>query len=283
MIRLKSYIHRIKESILDGFCQWCEVLIVAAIPIFFYDSHIADVLQANENIKPNGYEFLFHYAVRNGDFAVCVFLMVMVVKFFYEIHDKKLLNVGIHYHDHSMLYYRLCNKILGYKKCCLVRVPVDKQFCLVMNDCFDEYDDGGESSYKINENENIKEEVLCTNDYNKVINLCIEDTYPIEDKYIPKELRNNTTIKISRYEKQYHGIRYDSEKLADKVAYVIGNLPNGEYTVNVMATTNVRNTIRIAQAVFKTGGRGKVEHLNVYKQLDGNKNKWEFSSPTKVF
>ena len=64
---------------------------------------------------------------------------------------------------------------------------------------------------------------------------------------------------------------------------IIKSLPEGKYTVNIMATTNVRNTIRIANDVFKTGGRGNIEHLNVYKQKGGCENKWGFSSGMKVF
>ena len=95
--------------------------------------------------------------------------------------------------------------------------------------------------------------------------------------------RRYISNQISRYIETLQGIRCDSKQLANVVAMIIQNLPTSKYTINIMVTTNVRNTIRIARDVFKTGGRGNIEHLNVYKQKGGNENKWEFSCPMKVF
>lgn len=279
----KSYFRKKLDDFKDGFWQWCQILLIAAIPIFFLESHIADNILVNDKVKADGVELLVYYAVRQGDLAVSILLTLMLIKFFYKIHDKKLLNVGMLYHDHGVWYYRFCANLLGYKRCSLIRVPIDMQFQLVMNDCFDEYDDGGDDTYKRIEHEDIQIKRIHSTNCGRVINLCIEDTYPIKEEYIPDELKQNETIMISRYTEEQRGIRCDSKSLVEKVAKTITDLPEGRYTVNIMATTNVRNTIRIAKDVFKTGGRGNVSCLNVYRQPNGSDNKWEFSCPTKVF
>ncbi|MDD6133654.1 MAG: hypothetical protein PUB49_02930 [Selenomonadaceae bacterium] len=268
---------------MDSLWQWIQIIMIFTIPILLWKSNIADIIQVGNKVKANSIELLIYYAVRHGDLAVSIFLMFMLVKIFYKINEKKTLNIGIRYHDHSMIYYRFCAILLGYRKCSLLRVPIGMQFRLVMNDCFEEYDDGGDATYRTIEEESISIRTIGTTDYGGEINLCIEDTYPIKDEYIPLDLQRNKTIKISRYKEIQQGIRCDSKKLIDAVAMIIKSLPEGKYTVNIMATTNVRNTIRIANDVFKTGGRGNIEHLNVYKQKGGCENKWGFSSGMKVF
>lgn len=279
----KSYLRKMLDDFKDASWQWCQILMIPAIPVFFLWNHITGIILVNDKVKADSMELLVFYAVRQGDFAVSILFVLMLIRLFYKIHDKKMLNVGMQYHDHGICYYRLCAHLLGYKRCSLVRVPIDMQFKLVMNDCFDEYDDGGDDTYKRIEQETIQVKSIHSSNCRREINLCIEDTYPIKEEYIPDELRRNETIIVSRYTEDQQGIRCDSKALVEKVAMTIKNLPEGRYTVNIMATTNVRNTIRIARDVFKTGGRGNVSCLKVYKQPNGSDNRWEFSCPTKVF
>lgn len=50
-----------------------------------------------------------------------------------------ILNKGSDYHDHYYVSYCFCRYVLGYKKCCLTRVPIYMQFKLVLADLFPEY------------------------------------------------------------------------------------------------------------------------------------------------
>ena len=280
---LKLHFHKYYNDFCDSLWQCCQLFLIVLIPIYFTNSSVADIINVNDKINVNGVEILIYYAVRQGDFVVSLFFVLMLIRLYYKINENKLLNVGMRYHDHSMIYYHLCAKLLGYNKCSLVRVPIGMQFRLVLNDCFEEYDDGGDDVYAIGDKEDIKEKEIESTNCSRIINICIEDTYPINVAYIPSDLRRNKTIIISRYMESRKGIRSYSQALVDKVALIINNLSDDKYTVNIMATTNVRNTIRIARDVFKVGCRGKVEHLNVYQQPNGSENRWEFSCPMKVF
>ncbi len=282
-IIIENFYYRCKERFFDALPQIVQLLLFFIFPVFIYNMHVANMLESRDKINIEVSDILAFFIVEYGDYASVILAVISVIRLFHWLNKNKMLNIGNRYHDHSMIYYRLCATLLGYKKCSLVRVPIDKQFCLVVNDCFEEYDDGGDLAYSTNEDVNIKIEILDSINCNMVINLCIEDTYPIKNEYIPTELRLNKTIKISRYDDNQLGIRCYSRKFVDKVTSVIKQLPEGKYSVNIMATTNVRHTMRIAQDIFKTGGRGNIEHLFVYRQLHGHENRWEFSSPTKVF
>ena len=131
---MKKFFYKQFNDLCDAFWQLCQFFLMAFIPIFFLNSHVTNIIQVNDKIKPNSIELLIYYAVRQGDFVVSLFFVLTLIKFYHKMNENKLLNTGMRYHDHSMLYYQLCAKLLGYKKCSLVRVPIGMQFRLIMND-----------------------------------------------------------------------------------------------------------------------------------------------------
>ena len=85
----KSYFRKMLNDFIDAFWQGCQILMIFVIPFFFLGSHIADIILVNDKVKADGMELLVYYAVRQGDFAISFILMLMLIKFFYKIHEKK--------------------------------------------------------------------------------------------------------------------------------------------------------------------------------------------------
>lgn len=60
--------------------------------------------------------------------------------------------------------------------------------------------------------------------------------------------------------------RYNSPELVQKVVNEVRNLPPSIKKVNVYATTNPQNTMKIAQDAFKLGERGNLDLITVFQQ-----------------
>lgn len=118
----------------------------------------------------------------SGNFIVgLAFFLTALIKF-RKSNSEKIFNSINFYQNYSYFWYWVCGKILGFKKCNLVRVPIFMQFKLVTRQTFENYLVGDNYG---NKKEKIK---IITNTSNKAstINLILSDTYPIELSQLPK-------------------------------------------------------------------------------------------------
>lgn len=155
-------------------------------------------------------------------------------------------------------------KVLGIKKCNLILVPIYMQFKLVVENIFKDYPlDEADFPVIEDEPECIVKKKNMRADLSE-INLILEDTYVIESNQIPFRKKTLPTIKISRNIGNSH-TRHFSPKFVNAVSEEIRKLPQ-VYIVNIYATTNPMNTVRIIRSTFKMADRGNIQHVFVYQQ-----------------
>lgn len=171
-----------------------------------------------------------------------------------------ILNKGSDYHDHYYVSYCFCRYVLGYKKCCLTRVPIYMQFKLVLADLFPEYlyTDG------IHELESDMISVVRSGECNDTVNLIISDTYRIDRGQLPGSVQGFASIYVGR--QTIDKVRYHNEDLVKSVVETVRSLPPSVVNVNVFATTNPWNTYDIAKEAFATGSRDAIERVYVFQQ-----------------
>ena len=170
------------------------------------------------------------------------------------------------YHDYPFFWYWFCARILGIKKCNLILVPIYMQFKLVIEDIFDEYPlDEDDFPVIKDEADSDVEEINMDMDMElSEMNLILEDTYVIESRQIPFSKKDLPTIKISRNINNNH-TRHFSPKFIQKISEEIRKLPQIN-RINIYATTNPMNTLRIIRTTFKMADRGNIDHIFVYQQ-----------------
>lgn len=105
------------------------------------------------------------------------------------------------------------------------------------------------------------------------INLILSDTYKINFKQLPKNIRNFTTIEVDRSAKDSN--RVESEEFVKKVVSIIRKLPLSISEINIFSTTNALHTYKISKEVFMTGGRDVIRHIYVFQQSDVGKKIFE--------
>ena len=200
-----------------------------------------------------------------------IFLIILIVALDWFVREKinkdKVMNWGNRYHDYPYWWYLYCAKVLGFKQCSLIRVPIYMQFKLIVNDVFDNYPFDENLFREMEDESEIK---IDTRDITGagVINLILEDTYPIKLEQIPVEKRALPLIRISRNDAE-HLERHYSRKFVEAVANQMRHLDAG-VSIDVYATTNPKNTKYIVEEAFKMGGRGNISHLYVYQQSSEN-------------
>ena len=169
--------------------------------------------------------------------------------------------------------YWYCAKILGFKKCNLVQVPIHTQFELIIRGVFNEYP-LNDADFPEVQGESISVK-KANEEYNsKEINLILEDTYPISEKQIPKAKRVLRTTTVSRNDGKSVG-RHFSQSFIEAIINAARELPN-DCTVNVFATTNPKNTVHIARRAFMLAERGNIAHLYVFQQKKSTKRSFEY-------
>ncbi|WP_311467971.1 hypothetical protein [uncultured Abiotrophia sp.] len=223
-----------------------------------------------------GNNMIYYALMKLGNGAIGLALAIWVrSKRIIKINKEKTINKGQRYHNKPYWWFWVCSKVLGYKKCNLVGVPIYTQCRLIFRDTFEEYpfnnnyfpqqDSEVEVKYKN------KNEVLSR----KHITLIIEDTYPIYDEQIPQKYREYYTIIVSRL-RNYSGKRVYSKKLVENVNEVIRelNVELNEITLNIFSTTNPKHTYEIMREAVPQGQRGNVKHINVFQQRDDKDRKF---------
>lgn len=207
----------------------------------------------------------YYYLMISGNWTIGFLIAVYVLfNFIRKSNKEKIYNKGNIYHNKPYWWYWLCSKILGYKKCNLILVPIYTQYKLILRDTFEEYpfkeDVFPQKEYQINVERKINE----TNHNSKDINLIIQDTYPISYNQIPSNFKTNMTISVKRVSLKF-GERVYSKELVDTIIEEIRKLNDG-VTLNIFSTTNPKNTFEIVKKAISLAERGNVTHVNVFQQ-----------------
>ena len=279
---------RLLERITDKNRQLFEVLILVAVAIIPSLFDFQAVIAVSNAPELDPLSLLTYYAGKSGNLVIGAFLAIAVLHYLRKANSKKAINCnGNYYHEHGMLWYQFCSKVLGYRTCCLARVPIAVQFKLVLHDVFDEYTFGAIDPISEEESDSVAIDQLAAKDGQQEqkarVNLLISDTYPINLELLPEECRSNETIVIRRTANETSSTRRYSPKLVDAVTNLVRQLPMGS-EVSIFATTNPKNTYEIVEKAFKTGGRDNLNALYVYKQQDGkSKDAWRFVKATKIY
>lgn len=216
---------------------------------------------SNTDTSPDN--VLWHLALSYGRPALAVLFVFLLLSGVRKWNAEYVMNKDSNYHDYAYIWYWFCSKVLGIKKCNLILVPISMQFKLILRGTFPEYPLEPDDYPVVQDELDCKITTENKDAGNYEINLLIEDTYEISDFQIPKEKRNNQTIKVSRYNGT--NIRHFSQKLIDAVNGVVHQkkrIPR----LNVFATTNPMNSKHLASSVFAQGGRGNISHLYVFQQ-----------------
>lgn len=240
--------------------------IVGLFIVFFLPSILKVSSMVTETIKieasKDWQDFVFYFAWSKGDWAIGVFFFVATLFLIRRINKICLFNKGDHYKNYPYTWYWICAKILGYRKCNLILVPISMQFKLVIRDTFEEYHCG---TYSHKDNDIISIEKSNMNEQVEEVNLIIADTYPLFMDQIPVSKRKFPTIQVSRNNKNDSN-RYDSPQLVQAVVNEVRMLPSNLKNINVYATTNPLNTVNMVNNAFKLGERGNVDMISVFQQ-----------------
>lgn len=241
------------------------IMIVAIILPFILDipSWFSEYLN-NHNPEPTVGSFVPYFLLKAGNIAIAIGLLIITHMNIRKYNKDFIMNNDNVYHDYPFGWYWFCAKVLGIKKCNLILVPIYMQFKLVIGNVFQEYP-LEENDFPIMENEPTCTVVKENMDVDlKEVNLIFEDTYVIEAKQIPIRKQTLPTIKISRNNNNSH-TRHFSPQFVDAIIEEVRKLPH-IYAVNVYATTNPMNTLRIACSAFRMADRGNIDHVFVHQQ-----------------
>ncbi|MBQ4069440.1 MAG: hypothetical protein IJC76_09340 [Lachnospiraceae bacterium] len=253
-----------------------QVIIIVSAFFVPYVLNVAEKIQRIfENTTIDFDNVKYYYIMKMGNGVIGIILMLLVLfNIVRKSNQDCCLNKGNHYHEHSYLGYFVCAKVLGYKKCNLVRVPIYMQFKLIIRDTFNDYFVGQDEDYNFVEDENIKTKGLA-NEYTSSVNLVLSDTYPISNGMLPASTSNLSTIWIIRTDSKKM-LRTFSKKYCNTIKEIVSGLPNNVGTINLYSTINPKHSLWIANNVFKLAGRGQVKMLKIFPQSNKNGN-WNFS------
>lgn len=250
------------------------ILIIAFLLPYMLDipSWFGDYLRDHKP-EPEIRNFLPYYILKAGNMAIALGLLSTMLIVIRRYNKEFVMNNDNVYHDYPYGWYWFCAKVLGIKKCNLILVPIYMQFKLVIGNIFQDYP-LDETEFPV-----IETEPDCTIEMNNMstdfseINLILEDTYVIESKQIPFRKKSLPTIKISRNDGNSH-TRHFSPQFVNAVSEEIRRLPQVNI-VNIYATTNPMNTIRISRSAFRMADRGNIDHVFVYQQKRSGMRKFD--------
>ncbi len=250
------------------------ILIIAFfLPYLFNVAGIISGLFNNTQVDFDNIKY--YYAMKMGNGMIGILLVLLILfKFIRKSNEDYCLNRGNYYHEHYYLGYLFCAKVLGYKKCSLVRTPIYMQFKLVIRDTFNEYSIGTEEDYNVVDDEDIEIRGI-SDSYTSSVNLVLSDTYPISKGMLPASTSNLSTIWIVRMDSNKM-VRTFSKKFCDTIKEIVSGLPNNVETIHLFSTLNPRHCLWIANNVFKMAGRCQVKNLIIFPQSNKNGN-WNFA------
>lgn len=224
-------------------------------------------LTASQNLK----DYIFYFVWNKGNIAIGIFLFVLTLFIMRKWNENYMFNKGDEYKNYPYFWYWICAKFFGYTECNLILVPIYLQFKLVIRDTFSKYYCG---EFEKKDNDIVSVKKLNFSNSSDELNMIIADTYPLQETQIPRDKRLKPTIIISRDNVVDHN-RYNSPELVQKVVNEVRNLPSSIKKVNIYATTNPYNTMKIAQDAFKLGERSNVDLITVFQQKRTGSRKFE--------
>ena len=253
--------------------QMLTLVITFFVPYFVNVAGIIKGIFANTPVDFDNVKY--YYVMKMGNGVIGIILMLLLLfKCIRKSNENYCLNKGNYYHEHFYLGYLFCAKVLGYKKCSLVRTPIYMQFKLVINDTFNEYSVGEDDDYNVVEDENI-EVIGISDSYTSSVNLILSDTYPISKGMLPASTSNLSTIWIVRIDSKKL-VRTFSKSFCATTKEIVSGLPNNVETIHLFSTLNPKHSLWIANNVFKMAGRCQVKALKVFQQFHKSGN-WNFA------
>lgn len=203
----------------------------------------------------------YYYLMQSGNWTMGILLVVIVLfKYIRESNKDKMLCNGNIYHDYSYCWFWFCSKILGYKSCNLILVPIAMQYKLVIRDTFEKYPIPNKSFTEKELNvivENYNEDAENTME----VNLILEDTYPITKEQIPESKKLLRTIKI-KHDRKDDVSRIYNRNFVKEICKVVRALPEN-VIVNIYSTTNPKHNFEIAKQAFSLANRGNLKELYI--------------------
>lgn len=251
----------------------CQIIVLAIILLLPSLLNITDKVQkapelaASQDLK----DYIFYFLWNKGNVAIGIFLFVLALFAVRKWNKDYMFNKGNEYKNYPYCWYWICSKILGYTECNLILVPIYMQFKLIIRDTFCKYY-CGELDKK--PDDIISVQKINFEDVSNEVNIIIADTYPLEMNQIPTGKRSKPTIIISRDNDTDHN-RYDSPELVQNVVNEVRNLPIKVKSINIYATTNPCNTMKIVKNAFKLGGRSNLDSITVFQQNRTSRRKFE--------
>lgn len=241
--------------IIDNRTQLIEILVIPIIIWLINKLNLADIL--SEIIY---YRFNYQISENHGLLSIIGIYGFCVLKY----NRNETMNVLNIYHDYCYAWYFFCAKVLRIRKCNLVHVPIAMQLNLCINSTFKEYVFNEKEIPSI-DSEIIKIRKLNWISKHHIVNLILEDTYPVCTNQIPEELRDLPTLIISRNNGDSFSRHY-SRPFIDSILTELHKLNDG-VQINLFATTNPRHTHSIAKSAFMNASKGNIVHLRVFQYL----------------
>lgn len=253
------------------------LLAVMVIPWFIPLHELFEDYLTSNSLSPEN--IWWYVALSQGKPIASLILFALLLVPIRKNNVDFVMNGRYLYHDYCYAWYWFCAKVLGIKKCNLILVPIHMQFKLAIRGTFCEYP-MNDNDYPVVENEpDCSVSLIHQDETSKIINLVLEDTYPIMENQIRSQNRKKYTIKVSRN----NGCsgRHFSPKFVDATLNMLNGY-NRIQIANVYATTNPKNTLYIARQVFGKVDRGNIEHLYVFQQMSNGKRMFE-AKGDKIF
>lgn len=255
------------KKIRDNYVQLIEIIIllfVLCAPAFIDVKGMFGQYVAQTSIDPDN-AFLY-ILLQHSNWIIGGVFSVIVWWFLIRKYNREniTMNKANVYHEYPYWWYWFSAVLLDIRRCNLVNVPIYMQVKLVVNNLFDEFP-LDEKSYTESEDEvKIEKKNFKKGVEPSEVNLIIEDTYPIENRQIPREKKHLPTIRIYR-EREAGLSRHYSKHLVDLVGSEVRKLPE-KVELNLYATMNPMNTMYVSKGAFIMANRGNVKHLYVFQQ-----------------
>ena len=256
---------KIESFIKSNSRQLLEILLlIATLAVLLFIDTNELFSEYLKNTYPTPENIIGYFAVSHGKWVVSIVVFFVLLFFIRKNNKDFIMNNRMDYHDYGYWWYWLCAKILGIRKCNLVKVPIYMQFMLVIRGTFDVYPLNDDDFPPIDHEPECSVSIKNSEASLSEINIILEDTYLLGDSLIPKEKRGLFTIHISRNDGKQAG-RHFSQKFIDTVVNSVRKY-NQINVANIYATTNPKNTLHLAKRAFGLGERGNIRHLYVFQQ-----------------
>lgn len=191
-----------------------------------------------------------------------VAIALIILFSFRRINKTRLINTGNSYFNENYIYYYLAGKILGFGKVTLVKVPIQIQYKLVVNEIFNTT---LVDSNAITKDEEVQVLLLNMNQNSNEINFILSDTYLTRLNELPLEKAHLPTIIIERTT-EFDGIRTFNQSFINEVRKQTNFYSQEFEQINLFATTNTNHNKVIFEQCFKNGSRTGFKKVAIYEQ-----------------